>query len=129
MAITSWQTRAFLDHFDAYRSSAAAFDSYGGATTTAPTKVIDNSICSLHATPNFDVPVGHVGQVKQNNILTSDKMNAPLTADLWDGDIIKFTDRTGKVGRSQVMGAPQRRLVLGYQLVYLNTIPKPTWAT
>jgi hypothetical protein len=129
MAITAWQNVAFLDHFDAYRSPSTAFDQYGGATTTAPTKVINNSVCSLHATPNYDVPVGHVGQVKQNNILTSDKMNAPLTADLWDGDIIKFTDRTGNIGWSQVMGAPKRRLVLGYQLVYLNTIPKPTWAS
>ena len=126
---TDWQDAAFLDHFDAYRTLATAFDQYGGATATAPTKVINNAACSLHSTPNYDVPVGHVGQVKQNNILTSDKMHVTLTSAIADGDIIKTTDREGEVGWYVVMGAPKRRTVLGYLLVYLNTIPKPTWVS
>jgi hypothetical protein len=124
-----WQVPAFLDHFDAYRTPSTAFDAYGGATTSAPTKVINNAVCSLHATPNYDVPVGHVGQVKQNNILTSDKMHVAITTDIWDGDTVKITDRNGDVAWAQVMGAPKKRIVLGFMLVYLNTIPKPTWAT
>lgn len=117
-----------------YRQDARDRDSRGQSTGLRAVSTIQNAVCRIHATPNYDES-SPVGQSKQNNIFTSDKLSGPLDWDLNSMDVVKVTTGYGETTWYTVSGDPKRRAAISHSVAFLNplknspTIVAGSWAS
>jgi hypothetical protein len=115
------------DTMDVYRPSS-----------TNPLKavlaVVTGVRCRKIDTDNYDEDSSFVGQSKQNNIDTADKVHFDPSVDVRSEDFLFVTKADGEEGWFQVAGAPKRRTgLLSYARVNVTTTTPPkvvagTWS-
>jgi hypothetical protein len=120
VAITGWQAVAFTDSMSIYRQDARDRNSRGESTGLR--LVASGVACKKHDTDNYDAATP-VGQIKRNNIDTSDKVECALTVDLRAEDTVYITTSDGRTDYFKIAGATKGRTILGYQKGYITIEP------
>lgn len=93
---------------------AGGRESYGLASGPHP--------CNVLATTNYETSAG-AGQLKQDNVFTSDKIRLSPDVDIESGDVLQVTREDGTIFWASTKGAPQVRSV--FQEVYVNQTVAP----
>jgi hypothetical protein len=100
------------DSMDVYRPMTADVGTYG--------LVVAGVQCAKHDTDNYDDRSSFMGQSKQNNIFTSDKVHFTSGTDVRAEDTIKLTKADGTVQWFKVAGDPKTRPLLPYSKAFLT---------
>ncbi len=129
MAITIARPVTILDHDTcvSYRlpTGTAARDANGDYAHYV--KVLDGVAINHHATPNFDEKLGNVPVILKNqNVMTSDKVTCEISLDFRAEDVIKITQRvTGAVFWMTIVGEPTVRPITSHQTFYCTPTMAP----
>lgn len=121
--LQSWQKRMYTDSLTVYRADERDTDAYGNIAGVR--LAVSGELCKKHDTDNYDAPISPAGQSKQNNIMTSDKLDCHISIDLRSEDLVYVQSADGRAEWFTVKGSPKHRPILNYQKAYLTTTVPP----
>ncbi len=91
-------------------------------------KVLDGVAINHHATPNFNEKLNPAvpAILKNQNVMTSDKVTCEISLDFRTEDVIKITQRiTGAVFWMTIVGEPTVRPITSHQTFYCTPTDAP----
>ena len=121
--LRTWQKRVYKDSLAVYRRDERDTDAQGNVQGVR--LVFSGELCKKHDTDNYDTPNSPAGQSKENNIMTSDKLDCHISLDVRAEDYVYVTTTDGRAEWFAVKGAPKHRTINSYQRMYLTTTIPP----
>ena len=90
-------------------------------------KVLDGVAINHHATPNFDEKLNPAvpAVLKNQNVMTSDKVTCEISLDFRTEDIIHITTRHGETFWMTIVGEPTVRPITSHQTFYCTPTVAP----